>query len=304
MTEVYQDNEYLELLSTVRHVGIKRSDRTGVGTQAVFGPQMRFNLQHAFPLLTTKKVHWKSVVHELLWMLSGSTNVKDLQKHGVTIWDEWADKDTGDLGPVYGKQWRSWDDYIDVGFDGIKALPPIDQISLVQESLRKNPDSRRHIVSAWNPAQIEDVKLPPCHTLFQFFSQPNIPDCPGCSGGGMCNVPGCCVTGPRILHCHLYQRSGDMFLGIPFNIASYSLLTMMLAQTTDHIPGVFMHTIGDAHVYLNHLNAVDTQLERKVLPSPTVTLNPNIRDILDFRYNDITLNNYQSHPAIKAPVAV
>jgi thymidylate synthase len=447
--------QYLELLEYIRNNGIRRNDRTGVGTIGTFGPQMRFNLRGGFPLVTTKKIHWKSVVHELLWMLSGSTNVKDLQARGVTIWDEWSGEN-GALGPVYGHAWRNfggqpasirqpkpelrrgveatylgvangtgkeghilkkvWEgmiqrcydsssiSYPDYGARGVyvcnkwleftgfaedaETLPGwlnkkenprgfvidkdgrgngfcysqatcqwitprenallqsntlytvrrasdgelftftnptafcaefdledrnfsdlwtgnknakvrdgfelvkteklnagVDQILQVQESLRRNPDSRRHIVSAWDPTNLEYSALPPCHCLFQFFSEPN-------------------DSGPRVLHCHLYQRSADMFLGVPFNIASYALLTMMMAQTTGHKPGTFMHTLGDAHIYLNHLDQVDEQLKREPLPLPTVTLNPSVTDICDFKFEDITLNGYDPHPAIKAPVAV
>jgi thymidylate synthase len=289
------ENQYLNLLQSIYEDGVERSDRTGTGTRAMFAQQMKFPLYHGFPLLTTKKVHFRSVVHELLWMLSGSTNVKDLQKHGVTIWDEWADPETGELGPVYGKQWRSWPVYeiverpsghpdlrFEYWYDQTKT---IDQISQVQESLRKNPDGRRHIVSAWNPAEISEMKLPPCHAMFQFFSAPT-------------------RAGSRRLHCHLYQRSADMFLGVPFNIASYALLTMMMAQTTGHEPGVFTHTLGDAHIYMNHLSQVWEQLARPLKALPTVSLNPAVTNVLDFKFEDITLQGYDPHPAIKAPVAV
>lgn len=296
----YHDDTYLDELAAIRKYGVKRNDRTGTGTLGMFGPQMRFDLRKGFPLLTTKKVHWKSVVHELLWMLSGSTNVKDLQKVGVSIWDEWADEN-GELGPVYGAQWRSWPN-LDYSRDvGGLVNRPIDQIANVQESLRKNPDSRRHIVSAWNPADVDKMKLPPCHCLFQFFSAPD--------ESGVCSAhqtpdQSCRICYPRVLHCHLYQRSADMFLGVPFNIASYALLTQMMAQTTGHTPGVFIHTLGDAHIYLNHLDQVTEQLARMPLPAPTVKLNPDVKNILDFKFEDITLEGYEHHPAIKAPVAV
>jgi thymidylate synthase len=249
--------------------GVERGDRTGTGTLGVFGRQMRFDLARGFPLITTKRVHFRSILVELLWFLRGETNVGWLRERGCTIWDEWADE-TGDLGPVYGKQWRSW------------AAPDgrvIDQIAAVQRQIRDNPESRRHVVSAWNPAELDDMALPPCHCLFQFF-----------------------VAGGR-LSCQLYQRSGDVFLGVPFNIASYALLTLMMAQATGLQPGEFVHTLGDAHLYLNHLDQAKRQLTRAPLPFPTVRLAPR-GDIFDFEAADVTLEGYQSHKPIKAPIAV
>ncbi|WP_025869430.1 thymidylate synthase [Methylobacillus glycogenes] len=257
----------------VRHVlehGHKKEDRTGTGTLSVFGYQMRFNLAEGFPLLTTKKVHLKSIIHELLWFLQGSTNIDYLKQHGVTIWDEWADAQ-GNLGPVYGYQWRNWPKP-----DGSH----IDQITQVVESIKRNPDSRRLIVSAWNVADIEQMKLPPCHAFFQFY------------------------VADGKLSCQLYQRSADIFLGVPFNIASYALLTMMVAQVCGLKLGDFVHTLGDAHIYLNHLDQVNEQLSRTPYPLPSMHLNPEVQDIFGFRFEDFTLENYQSHPAIKAPVAV
>ena len=257
----------------VRHVlehGHKKEDRTGTGTLSVFGYQMRFNLAEGFPLLTTKKVHLKSIIHELLWFLQGSTNIDYLKQHGVTIWDEWADAQ-GNLGPVYGYQWRNWPKP-----DGSH----IDQITQVVESIKRNPDSRRLIVSAWNVADIEQMKLPPCHAFFQFY------------------------VADGKLSCQLYQRSADIFLGVPFNIASYALLTMMVAQVCGLKLGDFVHTLGDAHIYLNHLDQVNEQLSRTPYPLPSMLLNPEVQDIFGFRFEDFTLENYQSHPAIKAPVAV
>ena len=244
--------------------------RTGTGTISLFGHQMRFDLSQGFPAVTTKKLHLKSIIHELLWFLSGDQNTRYLTENGVRIWNEWADEN-GDLGPVYGSQWRSWP-----APDGQK----IDQISNVIEQIRTNPDSRRLIVSAWNPAEVDNMALPPCHSLFQFY-----------------------VSDGK-LSCQLYQRSADILLGVPFNIASYALLTLMIAQVCDLQPGDFIHTFGDAHLYLNHLEQVDLQLSREPFPLPTVSLNPDIKSVFDFTYDDITLNNYQSHPAIKAPIAV
>lgn len=262
--------QYLDLLRLVRRDGVERSDRTGVGTLGVFGHQMRFDLDDGFPLVTTKKLHVKSIIHELLWFLSGSTNVRDLQQKGVTIWDEWADE-TGELGPVYGKQWRSW------------AAPDgrtIDQIAELIENLKTNPHSRRHVVSAWNPADIDVMALPPCHCLFQFH------------------------VAQGKLSCQLYQRSADIFLGVPFNIASYALLTMMVAQVTGYRPGEFIHTLGDAHLYLNHLEQADRQLQRDPRPLPSMAINPEVRSIFDFVYDDFELKGYDPHPPIKAEVAV
>jgi thymidylate synthase len=249
--------------------GVRRGDRTGTGTLGVFGRQMRFDLSRGFPLLTTKRVHFRSVLVELLWFLRGETNVRWLQDRGCSIWDEWAGAD-GELGPVYGKQWRSW-----TAPDG----RVIDQIAAVQRQLRENPESRRHVVSAWNPAELEDMALPPCHCLFQFF-----------------------VAEGR-LSCQLYQRSGDVFLGVPFNIASYALLTMMMARATGLEPGEFVHTLGDAHLYLNHLDQAKRQLAREPYPMPTVRLAPRA-DIFAFEETDVVLEDYQSHKPIKAPIAV
>jgi len=261
---------YLDLLEKVLTQGRKKSDRTGVGTLSLFGHQLRVDLNEGFPLLTTKKIHLRSVIHELLWFLSGSTNIQYLNDHGVTIWDEWADPD-GELGPIYGYQWRSWP-----GPDGEK----IDQISKVIQQIQKNPDSRRLIVSAWNVASLDQMRLPPCHVLFQFY-----------------------VADGR-LSCQLYQRSADLFLGVPFNIASYALLTMMVAQVCGLRVGEFIHTFGDVHLYLNHLDQARQQLEREPRPLPVMKLNPNIDSIFDFRYEDFSLCNYEPHPHIKAPVAV
>lgn len=262
--------QYLDLLDRVLNEGDQRMDRTGVGARAVFGHQMRFDLADGFPLLTTKKLHVKSIVHELLWFLSGDTNIRYLKENGVSIWDEWADEN-GDLGPVYGRQWRSW------------AAPDgraIDQIAWVVDEIKRNPASRRLVVSAWNPAEIEGMALPPCHCLFQFF-----------------------VSGDR-LSCQLYQRSGDVFLGVPFNIASYALLTEMMAQATGLKAGEFIHTLGDAHLYANHIEQAQKQLGRTPGPRPTLRLNPQITDIFDFRYEDVAIEGYEAQPHIKAPVAV
>jgi thymidylate synthase len=262
--------QYLELMRHVRDHGVEKSDRTGTGTLSVFGYQMRFDLAEGFPAVTTKKLHLRSIIHELLWFLQGNTNIAYLKENGVSIWDEWADEN-GELGPVYGSQWRSW-----AGADG----QSVDQVSQVIEQIRTNPDSRRLIVSAWNVAEIEKMALPPCHAFFQFY-----------------------VAEGR-LSCQLYQRSADIFLGVPFNIASYALLTMMIAQVCDLQPGEFVHTFGDAHLYTNHLEQVETQLDRDPLPLPTMVLNPAIKDIFDFRYDDFELINYQPHAHIRAPVAV
>ena len=262
--------QYLDLLDTILKHGVKKTDRTGTGTISYFGYQMRFDLADGFPLLTTKKVHLKSIIYELLWFLAGDTNVKYLQDHGVRIWNEWADPN-GDLGPIYGYQWRHWRTP-----DGKE----IDQIANIVNALKNNPNSRRHIVSAWNPADVDDMALPPCHTMFQFY-----------------------VADGR-LSCQLYQRSGDSFLGVPFNIASYALLTMMMAQVCGYKPGVFVHTLGDAHIYLNHLEQVNTQLQRTPYPLPTMRINPNVKDIFSFQYEDFTLENYQCHPTIKGVISV
>ena len=271
--------QYLSLLRHISDNGVHKTDRTGTGTQSCFGYQLRFDLQKGFPLMTTKKIHLKSIIYELLWFLRGETNIAWLKENGVKIWDEWANE-KGDLGPVYGKQWRSWS-----GINGKVT----DQISDVIEQIKKNPDSRRLIVSAWNVADLPEMALMPCHILFQFYVAPS--NSPG--GGGR----------PK-LSCQLYQRSADVFLGVPFNIASYALLTMMIAQVCDLEPGEFIHTFGDVHIYNNHLEQVNLQLSRKPYPLPTMKLNPAINNIFDFKFEDFTLENYQSHPAIKAPVAV
>jgi len=262
--------QYLDLLQHILDNGVDKSDRTGTGTKSCFGYQMRFNLQQGFPLVTTKKLHLKSIVYELLWFLKGETNIAYLKDHGVSIWNEWADE-RGELGPVYGKQWRSWE-----GLDG----KVVDQISDVVKQINTNPDSRRLIVSAWNVADLPKMALMPCHTLFQFY------------------------VADGKLSCQLYQRSADVFLGVPFNIASYALLTMMIAQVCDLQAGEFIHTFGDVHIYNNHIEQVSLQLTRKPLPLPTMKLNPSVKNIFDFAFEDFTLENYQSHPAIKAPVAV
>jgi thymidylate synthase len=271
----HPERQYLALLEDILENGVQRGDRTGTGTLGVFGRQMRFDLAQGFPLLTTKKLHRKSIILELLWFLRGDTNVRWLQERGVSIWDEWADRETGELGPVYGKQWRSWS-----APDG----RVIDQIAAVVEGLKANPNSRRHIVSAWNPAEVEDMALPPCHCLFQFFVAPNE------SGGGK-------------LSCQLYQRSADVFLGVPFNIASYALLTLMVAQVTGLEPGEFVHTLGDAHLYLNHLDQAKLQLSREPLPLGRMTLAPR-DDIFAFEFEDFVLEGYRAHPSIPAPIAV
>ena len=262
--------QYLDLLRHIRTEGVFKGDRTGTGTESVFGHQMRIDLGAGFPLLTTKKLHLKSIIHELLWFLTGDTNVKALNDEGVTIWDDWADEN-GELGPVYGHQWRSWP-----ATDG----RGIDQIAGVIESIKTDPNSRRHIVSAWNPADVEKMALPPCHCLFQFYV----------------------LDGH--LSCQLYQRSADVFLGVPFNIASYALLTIMVAQVTDLQPGDFVHTFGDAHLYANHIEQADIQLSRQPWTLPTMTLNADITDIFGFTYGDFTLEGYQPHPHIAAPIAV
>ncbi len=264
------ESQYLDLIRHVLARGARKADRTGTGTLSVFGAQMRFALDEGFPLLTTKKLHLKSIVYELLWFLKGSTNVRWLQEQGVTIWDEWADEN-GELGPVYGYQWRNWN-----APDGRR----IDQIAEVLESIRKNPDSRRHIVTAWNPADTHRMKLPPCHAFFQFY-----------------------VADGR-LSCQMYQRSADIFLGVPFNIASYALLVLMVAQVCGLKPGDFVHTLGDAHLYLNHLEQAREQVSRAPRAFPRMKLNPQVKDIADFRFEDFTLEGYDPHPAIKAPIAV
>jgi thymidylate synthase len=262
--------QYLDLMRRIRNSGVRKSDRTGTGTLSVFGHQMRFDLEDGFPLVTTKKVHVKSIIHELIWFLAGDTNTRYLKAHGVSIWDAWADE-TGNLGPIYGKQWRSW-----AAPDGRS----IDQIREVVETLKTNPDSRRMIVTAWNPADIPAMALAPCHCLFQFY-----------------------VADGR-LSCQLYQRSADVFLGVPFNIASYALLTLMLAHVTGLRPGEFIHTFGDAHLYLNHLEQADLQLERTPRALPRIAINPTVRSIFDFKFEDFSLTGYDPHPHIKAEVAV
>lgn len=261
--------QYHDLMQHILDNGVDKSDRTGTGTRSVFGYQMRFDLAAGFPLVTTKKVHTRSIFHELLWFLKGEQNIKYLKENGVSIWDEWADEN-GDLGPVYGVQWRSWP----------SENGNIDQISKLVEQIKKNPDSRRHIVSAWNVAEVEKMALPPCHTMFQFY------------------------VAKGKLSCQLYQRSADVFLGVPFNIASYALLTMMIAQVCDLEPGDFVHTLGDAHLYSNHFDQAHLQLSRETRTLPKLKLNPEIKDLFDFRYDDIMLEGYDPHPHIKAPVAV
>jgi len=262
--------QYLDMLRDVLEHGTGKNDRTGTGTLSVFGRQMRFDLSRGFPATTTKQLYMKGVIHELLWFLQGSTNIRYLKEHGVGIWDNWADEN-GELGPVYGAQWRHWDTP-----DGTT----IDQISQVVEQIKTNPDSRRLLVSAWNVARIEEMRLPPCHCLFQFY------------------------VAERRLSCQLYQRSADLFLGVPFNIASYSLLTMMIAQVTNLAVGEFVHTLGDVHIYTNHLEQVRTQLAREPRPLPRMRLNPAVASIFDFKYEDFTLADYDPHPAIRAPIAV
>ena len=262
--------QYLDLLQHILDKGTFKSDRTGTGTQSVFGYQMRFDLEKGFPLVTTKKVHLKSIIYELLWFLKGETNIAYLKEHGVSIWNEWADAQ-GELGPVYGRQWRSWE-----GKNG----KVVDQVTELIAQIKKNPDSRRLIISAWNVADLPEMALMPCHALFQFY-----------------------VANGK-LSCQLYQRSADVFLGVPFNIASYALLTMMIAQVCDLQPGEFIHTFGDVHIYSNHMEQVKLQLTRTPYPLPTMKLNPAVKDIFGFSFEDFQLENYQSHPAIKAPVAV
>lgn len=262
--------QYLDLMQHVLDNGTDKEDRTGTGTRSVFGYQMRFDLREKFPLLTTKKLHLRSIIHELLWFLKGETNIAYLKENGVRIWDEWADEN-GDLGPVYGSQWRSWPTQSGEG---------IDQISNLIEQIKTNPDSRRLLVSAWNPAEVDNMALPPCHCLFQFY------------------------VANGELSCQLYQRSADIFLGVPFNIASYALLTYMIAQVTGLKVGDFVHTLGDAHIYKNHREQVDLQLSRSLLPGPQLVLNPNVSNLFDFTFDDIEIVNYESHPHIKGAVAV
>jgi thymidylate synthase len=262
--------QYQDLMRHVLEHGTKKEDRTGTGTLSVFGYQMRFDLSEGFPMVTTKKLHLKSIIHELLWFLAGDTNIKYLKDNGVRIWDEWADEN-GNLGPVYGYQWRSWP---------TPGGGSVDQITNLVNMIKKNPDSRRLIVSAWNPSLIDQMALPPCHCLFQFY------------------------VADGKLSCQLYQRSADIFLGVPFNIASYALLTLMVAQVTGLKPGTFVHSFGDAHLYLNHIGQAKEQLARAPLPLPAMRLNPEVKDIFDFKFEDFTLQNYQAHPSIKAPIAV
>jgi thymidylate synthase len=262
--------QYLQLLRHVMENGVTKSDRTGTGTTSCFGYQMRFDLQDGFPLVTTKKLHLRSIIHELLWFLKGDTNIAYLNEHGVSIWNEWADEQ-GELGPVYGKQWRRWE-----GKDG----KIYDQVKDVLKQIKTNPDSRRMIVSAWNVSELSEMALMPCHSLFQFY------------------------VADGKLSCQLYQRSADVFLGVPFNIASYALLTLMMAQVTGLQPGDFVHTFGDVHLYSNHIEQAKLQLTRTPFPLPKMTLNPEVKDLFEFKFEDFTLENYQSHPAIKAPVAV
>ena len=262
--------QYLDLMQKVLDEGQEKSDRTGTGTLSIFGHQMKFDLSKGFPLVTTKKVHLKSIIHELIWFLQGSTNISYLKENGVSIWDEWADEN-GDLGPVYGAQWRSWPD----GDNGT-----IDQIENLINGINNNPDSRRHIVSAWNPALVDEMALPPCHSLFQFY------------------------VANGELSCQLYQRSADIFLGVPFNIASYALLTHMIAQVCNLKAGKFVHTLGDAHLYVNHLEQAKLQLSREVMGLPELKLSSNVDNIFDFKYEDIEIVNYECHPAISAPIAV
>lgn len=262
--------QYLNLLEEVHKNGVTKTDRTGTGTISIFGHQMRFDLQKGFPLVTTKKVHLRSIIHELLWFIKGETNIQYLKDNKVTIWNEWADKE-GNLGPVYGKQWRSWKD---------SNGNEIDQLKNVIDDIKKNPNSRRLIVSAWNVGEIAKMALPPCHAFFQFY-----------------------VANGK-LSCQLYQRSADLFLGVPFNIASYALLTMMVAQVTDLMPGEFVHTLGDTHIYLNHIEQVKLQLSRTPYPLPQMKINPEIKNIFDFKYEDFKLENYVSHPKIEAEIAI
>jgi thymidylate synthase len=262
--------QYLDLLARIRHEGLRKEDRTGTGTLSLFGAQMRFDMREGFPLMTTKKLHVKSIIHELLWFLQGSTNIRYLKEHRVRIWDEWADEN-GDLGPLYGKQWRSWP---------TASGETVDQITALVEGIKRDPDSRRHIVSAWNVGEIPKMALPPCHCLFQFY------------------------VGDGRLSCQLYQRSADVFLGVPFNIASYALLTQMVAQVTGLEPGDFVHTFGDVHLYLNHIEQADEQLSRTPRALPRMEINPEVKSLFDFVYDDFKLIGYDPHPAIRAEVAV
>jgi len=290
---------YHDLLQHVLDHGVDKPDRTGTGTRSVFGHQMRFDLADTFPCVTTKKLHLRSIIHELLWFLRGDTNVHYLQQNGVTIWDEWADE-RGELGPVYGHQWRSFPSPAPGSRNGNTGSSAgasgggsggggVDQIQNVLDSLRTNPDSRRHLVCAWNPGQLDQMALPPCHCLFQFYVAPPPPEAQDRRG---------------VLSCQLYQRSADIFLGVPFNIASYALLTLMIAQVTDFQSGEFIHTLGDAHLYNNHFDQAREQLSRAPRPLPTMKLNPAVTDLFAFTYDDFTLENYNPHPSIKAPIAV
>lgn len=279
---------YLNLMQHVLDHGHVKTDRTGTGTRSVFGWQMRFDLEQGFPVLTTKKLHLRSIIHELLWFLQGNTNIAYLKEHGVSIWDDWADEH-GELGPVYGKQWRRWETVV----PGKEGAPPtvrtIDQITQLVEGLKNNPDSRRHLVCAWNPGEVDRMALPPCHALFQFYVAPP--------------APGDADPRPR-LSCQLYQRSADIFLGVPFNIASYALLTMMIAQVCGYRPGEFIHTLGDAHLYSNHLEQAKLQLSREPRNLPVMRINPEVKDLFAFRFEDFSLEGYDPHPHIAAPVAV
>ncbi|MGV0952755.1 MAG: thymidylate synthase [Fluviibacter sp.] len=279
---------YLNLMQHVLERGHVKTDRTGTGTRSVFGWQMRFDLEDGFPVLTTKKLHLRSIIHELLWFLQGSTNIAYLKENGVSIWDDWADAQ-GELGPVYGKQWRRWETVV----PGANGAPPtirtIDQMTQLVEGLKNNPDSRRHLVCAWNPGEVDRMALPPCHALFQFYVAPP--------------APGDADQRPR-LSCQLYQRSADIFLGVPFNIASYALLTLMIAQVCNYRPGEFIHTLGDAHLYSNHLEQAQLQLSRTTRPLPLMRINPEVKDLFAFRFEDFSLEGYDPHPHIPAPVAV
>ncbi len=279
---------YLNLMQHVLDHGHVKTDRTGTGTRSVFGWQMRFDLEQGFPVLTTKKLHLRSIIHELLWFLQGSTNIAYLKENGVSIWDDWADEQ-GELGPVYGKQWRRWEIVVP-GKDGEPpSIRTIDQMTQLVEGLKNNPDSRRHLVCAWNPGEVDRMALPPCHALFQFYVAPP--------------APGDADQRPR-LSCQLYQRSADIFLGVPFNIASYALLTMMVAQVCGYRPGEFIHTLGDAHLYSNHLEQAQLQLTRDTRKLPVMRINPEVKDLFAFRFEDFTLEGYDPHPHIAAAVAV
>ena len=279
---------YLNLMQHVLDHGHVKTDRTGTGTRSVFGWQMRFDLEQGFPVLTTKKLHLRSIIHELLWFLQGSTNIAYLKENGVSIWDDWADEN-GELGPVYGKQWRRWETVVPGKEGAAPTIRTIDQITQLVNGLKNNPDSRRHLVCAWNPGEVDRMALPPCHALFQFYVAPP--------------APGDADQRPR-LSCQLYQRSADIFLGVPFNIASYALLTLMIAQVCNYRPGEFIHTLGDAHLYSNHLEQAKLQLSREPRKLPAMRLNPEVKDLFAFRFEDFTLEGYDPHPHIPAPVAV